>query len=196
MGNVHHAVLITAIFLLPAVTSAAAELEIKRLPGGAIRADIGYGVIVNKGSSLERTIYLINDHTAPIYVLGGRLKIAYDSKKRRLVYRIVTDLRAKTAIKAYQVNYSIYDVFDEHIITLGAREIKDVTERVPFTGEATFNDYREKSVEALTTFVFLRRARRGDGTVWKARIDEISSVAASKLRRESIVIEEEKEEKR
>jgi hypothetical protein len=154
------------------------KLTIQANDGGSAVTELGYGIAVNKGSSLHRRWYVINDASCPVDLGAVGIKPIYKSREYGGSYSFtpVGNLTPKVALSAVEVNFAQFDVWGNPERTLAANEIRDLQAGQSFKIEggwyATENDVSEQ----LTSVVFVRNAMTADGKIWRADLDKIATL--------------------
>ena len=59
-----------AISLSMSIPCLAQALKVTKLGGGSVITELGYGITINKGSSLNRTLILFNDPSCPLQLIN------------------------------------------------------------------------------------------------------------------------------
>ena len=68
-------------------------------------------------------------------------------------------------IEAYEIGFMFYDVFNEHLDTVGGVSISGIAGKSNDTAVWEFELY--KAWMAYTAIIFLSKVRFADGTVWR-----------------------------
>ena len=107
---------------------AASAQEIQRGSGGPIKTELGYGIVINEDSSLQREWIVINDPNMPasLVALTG-VNTYYLSGRSLGEYRYKADvtLEVKQPLSAIQVNFILFDVWGRHSKSVQMTEVKD-----------------------------------------------------------------------
>jgi hypothetical protein len=150
---------------------------------------------INKESALHRSWHTVNDSTCPIQLVKAGVR----TEEYLTGYNaVVGAFAAKEPITALEMRFALYDVFDEHIVTLETTWVEDVaspgsfmfknnspvtTQRAPklLLFRADPND-----VERLLTVIsFVSKVRTKSGTVWRydpaAMVSEVARLLHSKV---------------
>lgn len=139
--------------------------EVTRSSGGSIRTDLGYNVVLNKESSLEREWITIHDDTLPVDIVGttgttviyGNSEYNYKSE-----YSIIT----KEPVAAIEIRFLTFDLWGNLIQTLTATEIVDLKagETRNFTGQWSLYSENQAS-EYYASIAFIAQVRTSAGKV-------------------------------
>jgi hypothetical protein len=162
--------LILAALLLFSL-SLSAQIKAVKSVGGSVITDLGMGVKVNKGSSLNREWVLIHDMDCPVQLNSVGVITTYENS--RYSFRPTGGVAVKQPITAFEVRHMLYNVFGEYIKTLSNVEVTDIT-----TGIFEFEKYsswfatESQVTEYFTVVSYVAYARTEDGVVW--RYNEIS----------------------
>ena len=60
-------------------TKTSRPLQVEELGGGSVITNLGYGIQVNKGSTLQRRWFVINDPSSPVRLSGTGINVVYVS---------------------------------------------------------------------------------------------------------------------
>jgi hypothetical protein len=94
--------------------------------GGSVLTKYGVGD-VDKDSTLHRSWHTVNDATCPIQLVKAGVKTEQRSGTTNLEYKpVVESFAAKEPITAMEMRFALYDVFNEHIVTLEITRVEDV----------------------------------------------------------------------
>ena len=147
--------------------------------GGSIRTDLGYNIVVNKGSSLRRQWVAFHEDL-PLKIEGTPgVDTVYKSQKHRGDYNYTAQatLSATQAVTAVEVRFVTIDVFGERMTTLSATEIQDIVAGEKNTFKWSWNAYRENDVSRFfASIAFIAKVRTTDGQVHWANSEAILEV--------------------
>jgi len=184
------------LFLLLTTANAQQGLEMVELDGGSVVTNLGFGIAVNKGSSLTRKWFVMNDNSCPIRLNNAGIRTSYSD--RAYSYNPSGTLECKTDIAAFEIRFMLFDIWGEHMSTLSGTQITDLKSGATLTLDkignwhAWENDVREM----FTVVAFVARVRRLDGGGWaydsKSVLNKIESVKLQ-LSEESLSPSEKKE---
>lgn len=151
---------LAVIFLGSATTGA--QGEVNRVSGGSMRTELGHGITVNKGSSLEREWVVVNHPGTPALFVGTPgVRTAYkpDRVRGEYVYETEFTLDIKEPLTAVRVHFLLFDVWGRHVRTLGFTEVADLEPgRRGFKG--TWRAWSENDVaEYYASIAYIARVR-------------------------------------
>lgn len=139
--------------------------------GGSVKLKLGYGVVINENSSLERTCYVLNDTLSPLRLYSaGITTYYYDSRYR---FKSKGAIEVSKGVKAYEIHHVLYDVFGKHIKTLRETEVADIygSKKLSDTGAWYANENQVE--EFLTSVSYVAYVLTDDGKVWKYNPEKI-----------------------
>ncbi|MBK5292182.1 MAG: hypothetical protein JJE04_10950 [Acidobacteriia bacterium] len=174
-----------------AAAQASKPFEVTTTLAGSIRTPLGYGVVLNKKSSLARTTYLIVDPECPLALKSAKLTTVWERKEYSGEYQYagVAEGAAKKGLTAASIAFVVLDVWGQHIQSLDHETIEDISEG-PFKSEGHWRLWSENDASRfMNSFAFVRRVRLADGTIWNANEDRILATIRQKgaeLTREDI----------
>jgi hypothetical protein len=139
---------------------------------------LAYGIAVNKGSTLHRRWYVINDSSCPVSLGAVGIKPVYKSEQYggSYVFSPVGNLTPKVAISAVQVIFAQFDVWGNRERNLAATEIRDLQAGQNFRIEGSWYANENDVSEQLTSVAFVRNAMTVDGKIWRADLDKIAAL--------------------
>lgn len=153
-----------------------------RYDGPSVKTDLGYGIILNKASSLRKEWFVLRDDSAPALLEGENgITIAFGTAElggsNRYEYRLAHKLNSKEPLAAIELRVHVFDVFGKLIRTLSATSLVDVVDadfgtsvwRVPTENEAA---------AAFASVAYVAATRTASGRVY-----EIDRVAVLELLR-------------
>lgn len=154
--------------LLPLIifTSSINANEITKTSGGSIKTDLGYGIILNKNSSLEREWITINNPNIPVRLTGGYgIKTDYNKK---YYYQTTYKIKSNEDIVAIKVNFLTFDIWGKHIRSLSSTHIKDIEANKETKLEAKWRVYSEGEVsDFYASIAYISQVRTKAGKVIK-----------------------------
>lgn len=135
--------------------------------GGTVVTELGYGVKVNKNSSLRRTFITFNDPACPVQLNLSGIKTVYGD--RSYSYKPVGTLTATEPISAIDVRFLLYDVFGDHIKTLGGTHLSDISPNNAFqlSEVGSWRAWENEVSELLTVVSFVAQVRTQSGKLWR-----------------------------
>jgi hypothetical protein len=165
----------------PSSTNAqkATTTTVSRTGGGSIRTELGFGIAVAKGSSLQREFVFVHDSALPVVVTGTPgVTTVFKHDGSRGEYRSSLNLELKTtkALRAIQVKFLTFDVWGEHVRTLSSEDVTDVPADTVKKMSSEWQLFSENDVEKhYATIGWVSRVRLDDGRIVVA--DEAPIVA-------------------
>ena len=154
-------------------TNAVAGSSVTRAPGGSIKTELGYGIVLNKGSSLQREWITIHDDVIPadlvstvgvktIYESGG----TYSSGSYK--YSADYKVKANEDLTAIEVIFLTFDIWGDLLRNLSATDIVDVKSGETRTFDAKWNVFSENEVsEYYASIAYIAQVRTKAGRVIK-----------------------------
>ncbi len=154
------------------------ELQIEELAGGSVVTNLGYGIAINKGSTLKRSFYVFNDPGCPVQLQGAGVSTRYNDRNYSFVPK--GELRAEEPVAAVEIRFLLFDVWGEHLKTLSATEIKDlgVGTSLEIKEIGTWQAWENDVSRYLTSVAFVSRVRTLDGKGWTANTSALLQRAA------------------
>jgi hypothetical protein len=172
------------------VTTSTRALQVEELTGGSVVTNLGYGIQINKGSTLTRRWFVINDPSCPIRLSGTGINTVYESTSigGNYKYKAAGTASATEPVKALEVRFLLFDIWGEHMRTLSDTEISDLTGQVVLKDTGSWNAWENDVSEMFTVVSFVSRARKPDGSVWEydpaSVIKEIEKIKISLTEKE------------
>lgn len=161
-------------FVLMLSTSATlAAQQVTKSSGGSIKTELGYGIVLNKESSLTREWITIHDDSLPVDIVGTTgVNTAYGDRKYQ--YGAEYSIKTKEAISAIEVRFLTFDIWGNHVRNLSATGIQDVKAGVTQKFDAKWNEYSENRVsEYYASIAYIAQVRTADGRVVKANPETV-----------------------
>jgi len=154
------------------------NLTIQSNDGGSAVTELAYGIAVNKGSTLHRRWYVINDSSCPVNLGVVGIKPVFKSQQYGGSYSFtpVGELTPKIALSAVQVIFAQFDVWGNRERNLSATEIRDLQAGQGFEIEGSWYATENDVSEQLTSAAFVRNAMTADGKIWRADLDKIAAL--------------------
>jgi hypothetical protein len=100
-------------------------LDVSIAEGGSVVTDLGYGVQVNKGSSLQRRFVTINDPSAPVALQNVGIRTTFASD--RYDFQASGALLPSEPIQAVEIRIVLFDMFGGRMKTLSATHVADLS---------------------------------------------------------------------
>ena len=89
------------------------QAKITRSSGGSIKTELGYGLVLNKESSLEREWITIHDNSIPADLVGTvGVRTIYVKEYSAGDYRYTANytIKAREALTAFEVRFILFDI--------------------------------------------------------------------------------------
>ena len=143
--------------------------------GGSMQEMRG-GMPLNRGSTLMRDWVVIHDDRLPVDFDGtpgvaplwvGRSEIQYDTR---------VTLAASEPATAVNARFVTFDVFGEHVTTLGVTEVVDLTPGEPRAFTWRWRVGENDAAEHFASIAFIASVRTADGQVHTADYETIVCV--------------------
>jgi hypothetical protein len=151
-----------------------ASETITKASGGSIKTDLGYGISVNKGSSLEREWITIHDDAIPADISGNTgtttiYKKGGQYSRGSYQYKAVSTIVAKEPLVAIEVRFLNFDIWGDHTKSLSATEVVDIAKNAAKEFEWIWNVYSENEVAAhYASIAYTAQVRTRIGKVIKS----------------------------
>jgi hypothetical protein len=176
----------------------ATKLNVEEVSGGSNITKLSYGIALNKGSSLQRRWFVVNDPSCPMTLTKAGINTGYESNSIGGDYNYVAAGAGSFSekITAYEVRYLLFDVWGAHMQTLAAQDVSDRDQPVDLKASGTWRAWNENDVAQMLTVVsFVSRVRKADGTIWEydphALLQEVEKIKV-KLTDKELAPEKEK----
>ena len=143
----------------------------------SMEIDLGYGIVINKGSTLKRQIVTIHDATRGAVIVGeAPIIVDYVSKKYggEFTYEARWTVLADVDLHAVETRFLMFDLWRDGQKTLSATEIKDIQAgkeqeftakwRVWNENEATYHN---------ASIAYIAQVRAADGKIWRADVSRV-----------------------
>lgn len=156
------------------VHSANSSVTMERYSGTTVSTELGYGIKLNKESSLKREWFVVRDAGAPAFIDGDagvtvNYKPAERSSLGQYQYRIYQyKVTAREPITAFELRMHVLDIFGRLLRTLSATEIVDLP--AGSRGfEGTWRLWSENEAsEAFASVAYIAQVRTASGRVYEA----------------------------
>lgn len=174
----------------------AQSLAVTRGTGGSVKVELGYGIVLNKESSLTREWIVINDPALPLQIESAQAYPKFVQERSRGEYIYTADYVLTTqavGIKAYEIRFLILDVFGERQRMLSASAVVDVAASGRHSDDGKWRLYSESDAStAFYSIAYIASVRTDSGQILRtnpervlAEIRKISSaITASDIERE------------
>lgn len=108
---------------LSSMIAATALADVSSGKAGPMQIDIGYGIIVNQGSTLEREWMIVNDDRLPVSL--NAVSPTTRLNDRNWVYDVSYELDVSEDIQAFEVRFIPFNIWGEKDRSLSATDISD-----------------------------------------------------------------------
>ena len=164
----------------PPGSSPAEGPETTRGQGGSIRTELGFGIVLNEGSSLQREWIAVHDDLPLVFEGTPGVTTSYESGDRfsRGEYRYTAQATLSASldqpVTAFEVRFVTFDVFGERMSTLSATEIEDIAAGGQRTFDWEWNLFRGNDASHyFASIAFIANVRTADGQVHVANYDAV-----------------------
>jgi hypothetical protein len=171
---------IMAFFLVCATATllgAAGGVSVTRGPGGSIKTDLGFGVVLNKESSLSREWVTIHDSSLPADLVGTvGIHTIYEPDRVRgdYYYQAEYKISARESLSAIEVRFLTFDVWGNPMRPLSATEVFDLKAGDSKEFTPRWNAYSENDVsDFYASIAYIARVRTATGKVLDASVPSV-----------------------
>ena len=165
---------IVTLTLLAALSNPTLAENVTKVPGGSVKTDLGYDIVLNKESSLTREWITVHDNKIPADISGtAGVKTIYEAGRNYSSgnYRYTSEftITPTEALAAIEVRFLTFDIWGDHVRNLSITKIMDIP-----AGEAKqiggkWNVYSENEVsEFYASIAYIAQVRTASGQVLKA----------------------------
>lgn len=141
-----------------------AQISVVTTDGSSVVTDLGYGIKVNKGSTLLRQSVTLNDAEAPIQLNKVSIETSYAD--HGYLFKPKGDFTVKEPIVAYEIHHVIYNVFGEHMKTLSNTQISDIEGLQVISPSSSWNASENNVREYFICISYVANARTKSGQIW------------------------------
>ena len=130
--------------------------------------NLGYGIQVNKGSSLQRRWYVLNNETCPVKLYNAGVRTVFESSRVGGDYRYRPEGTAdvKQPVTAIEVRFILFDVWGRHMQTLSATHITDASGDLSLENFGSWRAWENDVSEVMNVVSFVARVRTTEGEIW------------------------------
>lgn len=145
----------------------AQSIIVETADGGSVVTELGYDIKLNKNSTLHRSWVVLNDPTCPVQLYEAGINTRYGDREYNYVQ--VGTAETSESITALEVRYLLYDVFGEHMQTLSATKITELSANGSLALEdiGAWRAWENDVSNLLTVVAFVAQVRTGDGKIWR-----------------------------
>jgi hypothetical protein len=143
-----------------------------RADGGSVSIDLGYGIVLAKGSSLHREWIAVHDSAFPADLEGSPgIRTIYTNNYR---YRADFTLVTRAAVRAFEVRFLTFDVWGNHVRNLRFEEVTDVPANASRKFQGTWSLHSESDAKRhYASIAYVSRVRLEDGRVLVANNEPV-----------------------
>lgn len=156
--------------------SHAQSLAITKGSGASMTVELGYGIALNKASSLSREWYIVNDPRLPLQLESGSAAPKYVSSDRGS-YRYdasYTVVAGNQDVRAFEVRFLVLDVFGEYQRLLSSSVVTDVPAEGKRTQSPQWNLFSESDAStAYYSIAYVASVRTESGQIFRANMTDV-----------------------
>lgn len=173
MKNSYKIIVFLIIICIVSPTVVAQVQKITRSSGGSIKTELGYGIVLNSESSLEREWITIHDSSIPADLMGTvGVKTIYESVGRyssgEYMYSANYSVIVQEPISAIKINFLTFDIWGNHVNNLSATEIIDLQKGETKSFDSKWRLYSENEAsEFYASIAYIAQVRTKAGRVIK-----------------------------
>ena len=145
-------------------------------PGGSV-GELQGDMTLNSGSTLMRDWVVIHDDRLPVDFDGTPGVVPQYRGRNDIQYETRPTLTAREPATAVNARFITFDVFGEHVTTLGATEVVDLTPGDPRDFQWRWRSGENDAAKHFASIAFIARVRTADGQVHTADYETILCVA-------------------
>lgn len=161
------------LFVLLAFSGATAE--VLSGTGQGMNIDIGYGLKVNEGSTLEKQWVIVNDERLPVRMTNLTMRTMLDD--RNWAHTIFYEVEINEPIQAIEVRFIPFDIWGDRGRVLSATEITDL-EIGSETLSAKWRIISEnEAVEQFAVLGYIARIKLASGELLRTNPDLVVTEA-------------------
>jgi hypothetical protein len=158
----------------PSAAPAKPATTVTRDSGGSVRTPLGYGIVLNKESSLAREWVTLHDPAMPADLIGTvGLRTVYRGEYR---YETGFTLQARADLSAIEVRFLTFDVWGDHVRTLSMPRIADLAPGESRM-EANWSLSENEASAHYASIAYIARIRTKSGRVIEAKADNVMDEA-------------------
>lgn len=145
-------------------------LKTEEIQGGSIVTNLSFRAQLNKGSSLQRRWFVVNDPSSPVQLNGAGVKTVYVTNSIGGDYSYIPDGTANCTepVTAYEIRFMLFDIWGDHVKTLSGTQITDSSGQIALKNIGSWRAWENDASELMTVVSFVARARKADGSSWEA----------------------------
>lgn len=167
-------------------SGAPVAITVDRSEGPDVTVSLGYGIVLNKESTLRREWFVVRDAQAPAFIEGpAGIRVVFKDGDRgsrgEFQYTSSYRLAAREPVTAFEVRAVVIDVFGRTVKTLSSTEVVPVTGGRDFRSAWRIFSENEAS-EAFASVMYVAQVRTAAGRVYVADraaiFDQVRKVAS------------------
>ena len=168
----HHAIaLCVLVSAFGTQASMSEDISVTRSTERTIQTPLGFGIVLNEKSSLDREWVTVHDPSIPADLVGTTgVDTAYESGRSRADFKCTStfSVEAREALSAVEIRFLTFDVWGQHKRTLVVTEIADLAAGT-HAFEAKWRLFSENEAsEYYASIAYISRVRTSDGRVVEA----------------------------
>lgn len=178
------ALLLGSILLAVLPSGLLAQVPVKptisRIQSGTMKTDLGYGIAMNKESTLAREAITIHDPHLPLAIDENvPVTVSFNSGRSVFNYGASYSITPTEPLSAIEVRFIIFDVFGDRLRVLSGTDVVDMPAGVakPFNNSWNVLSENEAS-EFYASIAFIARVRTQSGRVVNADIAPVLAEAS------------------
>ncbi len=141
-----------------------AQYTTTKTDGGSAVTKYNDDYSVNKGSTLKREWYTLNNAACPLQLKDIGISTLYDSK---YLFTPKGEMIAKDTITAYEIHHILYDVFGRFLVSLRNFTCKNIAGNFNFPDYWSWGSDMDMASEYYTCVSYVACVRTSSGKVWK-----------------------------
>ena len=147
--------------------------QVTRASGGTIQVTLGHGIILNKGSNLERSVVTIHNATPEVTIEGAApVRVSYYSSRSDYYYNANWTINSESHLQAIEMRFLLFDVWNNRTKTLGATEIVDMPAGSKRTFSGRWRIYSEnEAAEHYASIAYISMVRGANGAISTANLE-------------------------
>ena len=164
-------------------SAVAADLLVGKADGGPVVTELGYGITINKNSSLHRAWYWINDTSCPVQLTTSGMRSEYKTTRGTGAYamRLYGSFTPSADVSAALVVTVTFDMFGRLVQSYAWDEISDhhASIAVDLSKDHEWRTSENDVSTLLTSVTYVRYVRTPDGKLWGADMSAVSKKLAA-----------------
>lgn len=167
------------LFLVVCIANIIASPTITQTVGGSIKVDLGYGIVLNKNSSIVREWRTLNDDIIPIKIIGTPgVSVGHDSGSKYsssyYYYGVDYTIKPSADIVAFEIRFIVFDIWGDRQKNLSATEIVDIRSGTESSFSGQWKIYSENEAsEVFASLAYIYQVRTKDGKVYRTNLENV-----------------------